>query len=1118
MEFLVLGPLEVRSSGEVVRIPGVRQRRLLALLLLNANRVVPVDRLVDELWDEPPSSVRQQVHNAVTGLRKTLAAVPGDHALVRTDVGYRLDLPAGSLDADRFHALVRDAGRAEAGGRPAEAVRLLGAALELWRGDALAGVGGRAIANAAASLDEQRLTAVETLMSLRLGLGEAASVVADLRGLVADHPLRESLRGSLMLALHRSGRQAEALAAYEEGRRLLADELGLDPGAELRELHAAILDGSVAGPPRPPAGERTAFDRTALDRTALDRTALDRTAPNQAAPDQPAPDRAAPDRAALDQPALDRAALDRAAFERAALERAALHRVAPDRTAPEPPPVPGATPPPTAAAPGGARSPAEPSPKSYLPHDTADFSGRSAELVRLLAETRDALPTALVISAIDGMGGVGKTTLAVHLAHRIAEDYPDGQYFIDLHGFSPGVDPLTPAQALDALLRDSGVPPELVPSGVEGRSALWRSHLAGRRALLILDNAVDAAHVRPLLPGTAGVLVLVTSRRKLTALDGAVPMPLDVLPPDDAVALFTRVVGASRVAGQRKAVVRAVELCGRLPLAIRIAAARLRDRTTWTVADLVDRLGDQTRRRQFLQVDDRSVMSVIGLSYRYLPASRQRLFRLLSLHPGTDFDAYTAAALAGCSLDQAEYDLDALFDDNLLKQNTTGRFYFHDLVRDCAHQILADAEGEDQRRAALHRLFDYYLYAAHLWSSDLDNRVHPRPPEVDRPPAHVRPASSANHAVEILGVEHRNLLAVARYTAAHGWHRHAWQFACALQPMLRMRNYGEGSFELFEGGLRAAREAGSRRGESACLHGLAVVCRERRSADEARRYLRQALEIAAELGDRDAESAQLDELGGLYLVEDRLTEALEAFRTAEALTAHAPHTLLHASVTNSLGLVHRDLGQYDEALTYLGRALVMASRSSFPHAGPLTSWSIAAVHHYQGRHEEAVREFEGILRTSQESGFELGEAWALLGLCTARRCLGDLVESLDLGRRSLALARKLDLPRLECEVLDAIGEVTVALADLDQAHKVFAQAEEQSRRCGARRYEARAAEGFAHVALARGDRAEARRHWERALDLYPDGVADAEYARRHLLAPDGEATTCFRCAIARPVG
>ncbi|MEU5692845.1 BTAD domain-containing putative transcriptional regulator [Actinosynnema sp. NPDC020468] len=1005
MEFRVLGPLEVRASGEVVRVPGARQQRLLALLLLNANRVVPVDRLVEELWEQPPRSVRQQVHNAVGSLRALLTAPGGGVGITRADVGYRLDVPEDAVDAHLFARTVREAARPD---RPADdAIALLTEALALWRGDALAGLDGRAITGAAAGLDEQRLAAVEELMALRLDRGEAGGLIADLRRLVADHPLRESLRGHLMRALHRCGRQAEALEVYDQGRRTLAEELGLDPGPRLRSLHAEIL-------------------------------------------------------AERDQP------------------RAAVATAEPPRQA-------RAT-------------------RSYLPHDIRDFSGRSAELVRLLAETRGVLPTALVITAIDGMGGVGKTTLAVHLGHQVADDYPDGQFFIDLHGFSPGVDPVTPEQALDALLRDSGVPPELVPYGLEGRAARWRSAMAGRRALLILDNAIDAAHVRPLLPGAAGVLVVVTSRRKLAALDGAVPMSLDVLPAADAVALFTRVAGPDRVAAEPEAAATAVELCGRLPLAIRIAAARLRDRGTWTVSDLVDRLA--SRRMRFLQVDGRSVSHVLTMSYRYLPGAQQRLFRLLSLHPGTDFDPHAAAALADCPPEQAEFLLDALFDANLLKQSTTGRFYFHDLVRDCAHQILTETEDEAQRRTALHRLLDYYALAAHHWSRDLDNRVYPLPPRVDHRPE-VPPAPTAQDAIALLRTEYRNLMAVARFAAEHDWHDHAWQLACFLQPALRDRNYGEGSAEVFDRGLRAARRTGDVRGEAACLQGLAAVCRERGSTEEAAAHLRAALEIGRTLGDRECEAAQLVELGNLHLAEERLDEAHGAFAAAGDLVADLPDSPLGAAIANNLGVVHRDLGRYDEALAALRKALRAKGSERFPQAELLTAWSIGAVRHYQGAHDDAVREFSRILRESEQRGFEHGEAVAVLGLSAARRALGLLDESLALGRRSLALARKLDLPLLECEALNAIGETTFALGEPEQAEKVFTQAVEYARQYDAPRYRARALEGLAHTAMRRGETGEARRCWESAVRLYPRGMADAEYARVHLAG----APTCFRCAV-----
>lgn len=1015
LEFRILGPLEVHSNGMSIRIGGARQQRLLALLLLAANRVVPVERLVDELWDTPPQSVRQQIHNAVGSLRRTMSEHTGDVHIKWTEVGYRLATPDESVDANQFLSLTREAKRLEAQGQLTEAVTVLRTALDIWRGDALAGLDGSTIENAAARLHEQRLTAVEDLMSLRLLTGEAGSVVGELRQLVAEHPLRDSLRISLMRALHRSGRQADALPVYEEGRRMLAEELGLDPSPRLREAHADVLRGAT----------------------------------------EPATTPVTPD---------------------------------PD----------GHTPPDAV--------------RSYLPHDTTDFSGRSAELLELRAAMASTSPTAITISAVDGMGGVGKTTLAVHLGHQVAARYPDGHYFIDLRGFTAGTNPVSLERALDMLLGNSGVPPELVPSTLDGRSALWRSQVAGQRILLIIDNAVDAAHVRPLLPGTAGALVVVTSRRKLTALEGALPMSLDVLPIEDAITLFTKIAGAKRTAAEPDAVVTAIELCGRLPLAIRIAAARLRDRAGWTIADLVNRLRNYSQRVRFLQTDDRSVMAALRVSYRYLSPPQQRMFRLLSLHPGADFDAYAAAAVTGLPLDEVEQHLDSLFDDNLLKQDTAGRFYFHDLIRDCSHQLLTSEEDGPQQRAALGRLLDYYLHAAHTWCQHHHNTIYRDAPQVDQVPEHIRRAFSAREAVEILDIEYGNLIAVARFAADHDWHRHAWQLACTLQPQLKLHNYGGQSYELFEGGARAARASGDIRGESACLQGLAAVCRDHRSPEEARQHIERALKLSRQIGDAESETAQLVELGTLFLHDDRLMEAQEIFREADPLVAGGSNLFLKLVVANNLGVICGDLGDFEDAMRHLRIAETLITADD-ARSAQFISWSIGSVLHAMGAYDEALYEFTHGLTTSKNAGNSHGEAFALLGLCAVNRSLGNLTASLDQGRRALTSARQLALRVVECEVMNHLGGTILAMNDLDHADQTFKQAREVAERSGFARYQARAAEGFAHVAFARGRLTEARRYWEQAIDTYPEGMVDVSYARHHLEHLDDQATVCFRCYV-----
>ncbi|MCS7480361.1 BTAD domain-containing putative transcriptional regulator [Umezawaea endophytica] len=1016
MEFRILGPLEARSGERPVRVGGARQQRLLALLLLSVNRVVPVERLVDELWDAAPRSARQQIHNAVASLRRTLSQHTNDVGIRWIEVGYRLDAPEASIDVNRFLGLLDEARQAEAGQRWPEAVAALRVALDLWRGDVLAGLGGATIENAATRLHEQRLTAVEDLMSLRLRTGETGSAVGELRQLVTEHPLRDSLRISLIRALHRSGRQADALAVYDDGRRMLAEDLGLDPSPELQRIHADVLRGTAEPAPI-------------------------------ATPSEPGGD-------------------------------------SPDR---------GRT-------------------RSSLPYDTNDFSGRSAELARLRAATSGTSATAITISAVDGMGGVGKTTLAIHLAHEVAANYPDGHYFVDLHGFTAGMSPVPPEQALDVLLSASGVAPELIPSTVEGRSALWRSEMAGKRILLVIDNAVNAAHVRLLLPGAAGALVMVTSRRKLTALEGALPLSLDVLPLEDGVTLFAKVAGAERAAAEPDAVATAVELCGRLPLAIRIAAARFRDRAGWTVGELVNRLRNHAQRVRFLEVDDRGVMAALRVSYRYLPPARQRLFRLLSLHPGGDFDACGTAALTGLPLDEVEQHLDSLFDDNLLKQNTTGRFYFHDLVRDCARQLLTEEADDAAERTALGRLLDYYLHAAHTWCGHHHNAIYGDAPLVDHVPEHLPVPSTAQKAVAILDVEYDNLTAVARFAAENGWHRHAWQLVCALQPLLKLHNYGGRSYDLFEAGARAALASGDVRGESACLQGLAAVCRDHRSTAEARKHIERALDLSRRIGATDSETAQLIDLGNLYLHEDRLLQARTIFQQAEPLTERGSTTFPSLAVANNLGVICGDLGDFEEALVHLRRAEALVTKED-TRSAQFISWSTGSVLHAMGAHEEARREFTRGLEMSTASGSSHGEAFALLGLCGVNRSSGHLAESLDQGRRALTTARRFELHVVECEVMNCLGETALALRDVDRAERTFELARDVADRFGIARYRARALEGLAHVAFRRGQRAEARQYWEQAAATYPTGMVDVEYARHHLAALDDEAAVCFRCAV-----
>ncbi|MCX5398091.1 BTAD domain-containing putative transcriptional regulator [Streptomyces sp. NBC_00102] len=663
MDFLVLGPVEVRESGMPVRLRGMRRRRLLALLLLNARYAVSMDALVDELWQDPPASARHQVHNAIRDLRAALAGSEGA-GLITVDVGYRLDVPADAVDAHRFTDGVRAARAARREGRDVEAMRLLQAAVDLWRGDAFAGIDCPAVAAVAAGLDEQRLTAVEELMELRLASGETGSLVAELFALTARHPLRDALRGSLMLALYRGGRQADALAVYDEGRRLLADELGLEPGPQLRRLQTEILADAPRVQPRTPVTDRLATGRPVIDLLATGRPATD----------LPATDRPG-DPFVTDRPAADHTATDRPADDRPATVRPAADRPAADRPATD-----------------------RPGRDNYLPRTLPDFTGRTTELALLDRAVDGQSAGAPRTVVIDGMGGIGKTALAVHFAHRRTADHPDGQYYVDLHGFSPARAPLTPEEALGVLLRSDGAAPDALPAGLAERSAMWRSRLAGRSALLVLDNAADAAQVDPLLPGTGDTLTLITTRRKLTATDGALSLPLGALAPADAETLFRRIAGEACAGSSLD---RTVALCGHHPLALRIAATRLRDRPSWTVPDVTARLRTSAGRTAFLRTADRDLMSVLALSYGQLSHEAQEFTRALALHPATVHDIPQACAATGLAPFAVESLFDTLLDHNLADEPSPAHLTIPPLLRDCAHTVTFPAHDATRRLTAV---------------------------------------------------------------------------------------------------------------------------------------------------------------------------------------------------------------------------------------------------------------------------------------------------------------------------------------------------------------------------------------------------------------------------------
>jgi DNA-binding SARP family transcriptional activator len=1005
----VLGPLEAWVEQHRQQLGGPRQERVLAVLLLEANRVVPVYRLVDAAWaEEPPTTASHQVRKMVADLRRRLPA-PGT-TIVTDGPGYRLVIGDDQLDLRMFELRLARAREAESAGLVSNAVTQLQAALDLWRGPALGGLDGPVIRPAAESLDERRMGALERLMDLRLSLGEARDLIGDLRALLADHPLREALRGQLMLALYRAGRQAEALGVYDEGRRLLADELGIDPGPELVRRHEDILRNDPE---------------------------LDLPRPEQVI---------------------------------------------------NPVPVAGAA----AAASGGIPPP------STLPYDLSDFSGRADELEALLGIVEKAPDRTPTVITVDGMAGVGKTTLAVHAAHRLAERFPDGQLFVDLHGYTPGREPVDPAEALSTLLAALGVPGDQVPLDVVSRSAAWRVQAAGRRLLVLLDNAANTAQVRPLLPGAGSCLVLVTSRSRL-GLDGAVPLSV-VLPTDaDALSLVGRLLGKDRLAGEPAEVAQLIEACGRLPLAMRIAATRLNNRPQWTVSYLVARLRREERRLGELALDDRSVEAAVGLSYRGLNDEQQRMFRLLGLHPGTDFDPYAAAALAGTDRESAEIVLEDLLDARLLLQRQLGRYTFHDLLRSYAQGAARADPDREGTAAAVRRLVDYYLCAADS-AADLiqPGRFRIELPTLT-PAAEVPVFADRTEAMAWFDAERSTLLAVARYAVANGLDLQASHFPRAIAMYLLLRGHIQDETGLLEAGIEAAHRLGDRGSEMRTLFILVVALWHVGRFRDAQERANQGLAIATEIADRRGEAVCLSRIGMLYTELGQYVESLDYNTRALEIHRETNDRQEQRTTLNSISYALAALGRYQEALDAAQQAVAIERELAGNSSGAAGLMNAAIAQAGLGDLDGALTTLDEAAGLARQVGSVGVEAEVAAQTAEVYRRLGRFDEAYRSGRRALDIVWAIERPTITAVVENILGAVHRDRGEYEQALERHRRARELAERSELRIEVARADEGIGHSLAALGDRPASRQHWLRALELYEAmSVPEAEPLRANL--------------------
>ena len=880
IEFGILGPLRVRVDGRDVPIPAGLGRTLLAALLLRAGEVVPADRLVDWLWDgvpRNPERAKATLQMVVVRLRRAL----GEANVIRTTTGgYVADVPSDSLDLHRYRAL---AGQ----GRHAEA-------LGVWRGDPLPDVRSDLLhREEVAPLLDHRLDVLEQRFDADLEAGRASGVVEELRLLTRRHPLRERFWAQLVMALHRSQRQAEALAAYQEVRSLLVEELGVEPGPALREVHQRVL------------GEEPV----------------------------------------------------------ASAGRAGVPR--------------------------------------QLPVRPRLFTGRRDALAELNAA---AAGSTAVISAINGTAGIGKTALAVHWAHEVAPRFPDGQLYVNLRGYDPSGRPMPPEDALRGFLEALDVPPSRIPPSVQAQASLYRSLLADRRVLVVLDNARDADQVRPLLPGTPGCLVLVTSRDRLTGLvvrEGARPLRLDLLDRDEAVALLEAGVGRSRSAAEPDAVSRLVARCAGLPLALAVVAARTAVEPSVPLCALADELAVDGTRLDALDTGDRltSVRDVFSWSYRYLTGAAARMFRLLGLHPGPDISLPAAASLAALPLAEARRVLAELARAHLVAEHAPGRYALHDLLRAYAADQATEDSPADLREAGT-RLYDHLLHTTHAAVRLIEPArllVAVAPPAAG---ATVEPLVDGDRAWAWLDGNDRVLRLAVEHARTRGFDVHGWQLPWLLTTYFERRGRWRDWTAALRAGLVSAERLDDRKARADLSNYLGHALTWRGEFDQGRAVLRRTLDLYRELGD----------------------------------TSRVAH------VQRALAWGHYSQGGYEPALTHLEQALELSREIDDVRGVSAALNTLGHCLILLGKPRQALEHCLRSAALSHEHGYRYSEANALDSVGLAHHRLGDHAGAMAYYERALALVREIGDRPLEGEVLNNIGDTHQAAGDLDAARSRWREA------------------------------------------------------------------------------
>ncbi|WP_250007512.1 BTAD domain-containing putative transcriptional regulator [Actinoplanes sp. M2I2] len=927
--FGVLGPVHVRRQGTEVDLGARQQRLILALLLANAGQPVGLADIVEVLWDQrPPQSAVNVVHRYVGALRRLfepgLAARSAGRWLLGDAAGYRMRVDADNLDLLRLRELAEQARADASAGRLPEAMSAFEQALALWRGPC----GGVAELGANDNLtfsvvDHECADLAREAAALALRLERSRSILPVLRRMAEHRPLDEALQAQLLLTLSADGQQAEAITLYHDIRRRLAEELGVDPGEELREAYHLVLGQNAAEP----SASRTPGGMT-ISRASAVSTVL----------------------------------------------------------------------------------------PAQLPADLPYFTGRDEAQRRTLGLVNGHVLTqvSMPVLAIDGIPGIGKTSLAIHLAHQLADAYPDGQLYVDLQGFDPEQSVLHPAEALQGFLNALGVPDADIPASHHARSGLYRSVLAGRRVLVVLDNAHSVEQVRPLLPGAPGCLVLVTSRKRLTGLataHGAHLMTLDVLSAEDARDFLVSRIGPARTGADPAAVAEIVARCGRLPLALAVVAARALTHPDHRLADIAGELRDAQGSLDGFSHDDmgNDIRAIFSWSYRMLGARAARLFRLLSLHPGPDIAVAAMASLAGVPLGEARVLVGELVRTGLVAEHTVGRYTTHDLIRAYAQELVGLHDDDQARADAFDRLVHHYRLSAYNADLLLGPTVVLNRPEApgDTVIAHL---GDAAEAVDWFNQERHVLKALVQRRLEDGHPGSAWRLALTLQRFSHREGWWHDWAAIARACLQAATVAGDDLGRAHMSRSLAGAELSLGDPDSAARLLRLSLDLFTRLGNPEEQALVYRNLGQLRAAQADHLDAVDNYEHALRLFESLDDRPAQVIVLYCLADAQVHLGRPDTGMTLAHRALSIAEALGDPEGLGLSHEALALSLEADGDLSAALTAWKQANEIYRQMGWRMNQTEALTHQGDTALALGDPAQARAAWRQALELLSHRHLP------------------------------------------------------------------------------------------------------------